>query len=114
MAVAVKNPPVSAASNPYDRMPVVSLVGAAYVVVCLVIVFGVLPYIWRSAIGFTSIGGDVILGFIMLAAFTALAIIGGRLIGPKHRRRPRWYLCRVGGFRSRLVAHALGEPVAGI
>ncbi len=83
MAVAVKNPPVSAASNPYDRMPVVSLVGAAYVIVCLVIVFGVLPYIWRTAIGFTSIGGDVILGLIMLAAFTALVVVGARLIGPK-------------------------------
>ena len=83
MAVAVKNPPVSTVSNPYDRMPVVSLVGAAYVVVCLVIVFGVLPYLWRSAIGFTSIGGDVILGLIMLAALTALAVVGVRLMGPK-------------------------------
>jgi preprotein translocase SecE subunit len=83
MAVAVKNPPVSAASNPYDRMPVVSLVGAAYVIVCLVVVFGVLPYIWRTAFGLTSIGGDVILGLIMLAAFTALAIVGARLVGPK-------------------------------
>jgi preprotein translocase SecE subunit len=83
MAVAVKNPPIAAASNPYDRMPVVSLVGAAYVIVCLVLIFGVLPYIWRSAIGFTSIGGDVILGLLMLAALTALAVVGARLIGPK-------------------------------
>ena len=83
MAVAVKNPPLSAASNPYDRMPVVSLVGAAYVVVCLVIVFGLLPYVWRVGTGFTSIGGDVILGLIMLAAFTAFAVVGARLIGPK-------------------------------
>jgi preprotein translocase SecE subunit len=83
MAVAVKNPPVPAASNPYDRMPVVSLVGAAYVVVCLVLVFGVLPYLWRIGTGLTTIGGDVVLGLLMLAAFTALAILGGRLIGPK-------------------------------
>jgi preprotein translocase SecE subunit len=83
MAVAVKNPPVSAASNPYDRMPVVSLVGAAYVVVCLGIVFGVLPYLWRTAVGFTTISGDVLLGLLMLAAFTALAVVGARLLGPK-------------------------------
>ena len=83
MAVAVKNPPVAAASNPYDRMPVVSLMGAAYVIVCLVLIFGVLPYIWRNAIGFTSIGGDVILGLLMLAGFTALAVVGARMIGPK-------------------------------
>jgi|GEM_PF-284024 preprotein translocase SecE subunit len=83
MAVAVKNPPVSAASNPYDRMPVVSLVGATYVVVCLVIVFGALPYLWQIATGLTTIGGDVLLGLLMLAAFTALAVVGARLIGPK-------------------------------
>ncbi len=83
MAVAVKNPPLPVAANPYDRMPVVSLVGAAYVVVCLVLVFGLLPYLWRVGTGLTTIGGDVILGLLMLAALTTLAIVGGRLIGPK-------------------------------
>ncbi len=38
MAVAVKNPPVAGASSPLDRLPIVSLVGAAYVAVGLGVV----------------------------------------------------------------------------
>ena len=115
MAVAVKNPPVSAASNPYDRMPVVSLVGAAYVVVCLVIVFGVLPYLWRTGTGFTGIGGDVVLGLIMLAAFTALAVVGARLIGPKQPAGARaGIFAAIVALRRGAAAHPLGESVAGI
>ena len=83
MAVAVKNSPVSAASSPFDRMAVVSLVGAAYVIVSLGIVFAVLPYVWRTVTGLTGIGGDVLLGLIMVAAATGLAVLGARLIGPK-------------------------------
>ena len=83
MAVAVKNAPVSAAPSPFDRMAVVSLVGAAYVIVSLGIVFAVLPYLWRTATGLTGIGGDVLLGLIMVAVATGLAVLGARLIGPK-------------------------------
>ena len=83
MAVAVKNAPVSAAPSPYDRMAVVSLAGAAYVIVSLVIVFGGLPYLWRTATGLTGIGGDVLLGLVMLAVATGLAVLGARLIGQK-------------------------------
>jgi preprotein translocase SecE subunit len=83
MAVAVKNAPVSAASSPFDRTAVVSLAGAAYVIVSLVIVFGALPYVWRTTTGLIGIGGDVLLGLLMVAVATGLAILGARLIGPK-------------------------------
>ncbi len=93
MAVAVKNAPVSAAPSPFDRMAVVSLVGAAYVIVSLAIVFGVLPYLWRAATGLTGIGGDVLLGLLMVAAATGLAILGARLIGPKQPVGARAGIC---------------------
>ena len=82
MAVAVKNPPVAGESSPFDRLPVVSLVGAAYVAVSLGIVLDGLPYLWRTYTGLTEIGGNVLLGLIMLAVATGLAVLGARLFGP--------------------------------
>ncbi len=93
MAVAVKNAPVSAAPSPFDRMAVVSLAGAAYVIVSLAIVFGGLPYLWRTATGLTGIGGDVLLGLVMLAVATGLAVLGARLIGPKQPAGARAGIC---------------------
>ena len=93
MAVAVKNAPVSAAPSPFDRMAVVSLAGAAYVIVSLVIVFGGLPYLWRTATGLTGIGGDVLLGLVMLAVATGLAVLGARLIGQKQPVGARAGIC---------------------
>jgi len=93
MAVAVKNAPVSAAPSPFDRMAVVSLAGAAYVIVSLAIVFGALPYLWRTATGLTGIGGDVLLGLVMVAVATGLALLGARLIGPKQPVGARAGIC---------------------
>jgi preprotein translocase SecE subunit len=81
MAVAVKNPPVAPAASLLDRMPVVSLLGAAYVVVSLGIVLDGLPYLWQAATGLTGVGGSILLGLIMLAVATGLAILGVRLFG---------------------------------
>ncbi len=81
MAVAVKNPPIAGASSPLDRLPIVSLVGAAYVAVSLGVVLDGLPYLWRTYTGLTDVGGSVLLGLIMLAAITVLAVLGVRLYG---------------------------------
>ena len=85
MAVAVKNPPIVGAASPFDRLPIVSLVGAAYVAVSLGVVLDGLPYLWRTYTGLTDVGGDILLGLIMLAVATALAVLGVRLYGG---RRP--------------------------
>ena len=114
MAVAVKNAPVSAAPSPFDRMAVVSLVGAAYVIVSLAIVFGALPYLWRTATGLTGIGGDVLLGLVMLAAATGLAVLGARLIGPKQPAGARAGIFVASSLPRGAAAYPLGEPVAGI
>jgi preprotein translocase SecE subunit len=83
MAVAVKTPPVAPASSSLS-MPIVSLVGAAYVVASLAIIFGVLPYVWQAATGWTGIASGVVLGLVMTAVAAALAVLGARLFGP-HR-----------------------------
>lgn len=83
MAVAVKNPPEI--GNPLDRLPVVSLVGVAYVIGCLGIVFGAVPWVWWNVLNFsrTSFAAGSVLGVVMLAAATGLAILGGRVLGSK-------------------------------
>jgi preprotein translocase SecE subunit len=81
MAVAVKNPPTVPGTSPLDRMAVVSLVGTGYVLVSLGIVFGALPYLWATLTGLTGIGGQVVLGLIMLAFAAGLGILGVRLYG---------------------------------
>jgi preprotein translocase SecE subunit len=83
MAVAVKNPPEL--GNPLDRLPVVSLVGVAYVLGCLGIVFGAVPWVWWNVLGFsrTSFAAGSVLGVVMLAVATGLAYVGGRVLGTK-------------------------------
>jgi preprotein translocase SecE subunit len=83
MAVAVKNPPEI--GNPLDRLPVVSLVGVAYVLGCLGIVFGAVPWVWWNVLSFsrTSFAAGSVLGVVMLAVATALAYVGGRVLGTK-------------------------------
>jgi preprotein translocase SecE subunit len=81
MAVAVKNPPLVGSSSPFESVQVVSLLGAAYAVVCLGLVIDGLPYLWRTLTGLTDIGGNILLGLIMLAAIVGLAVLGVRLFG---------------------------------
>ncbi len=87
MAVAVKNPTPVGSARPFDRLPVVSLLGVAYVVGCLVIVFRLLPlgwwHLWASMGASTaSYAGAVLLGMLMLAATVGFCVLGGRLLGP--------------------------------
>ena len=81
MAVAVKNSPAVGVSSPFDRLPVVSLVGAAYVAVCLGVVFTALPYVWFTVLGLTEFGGNLLLGLVMIVALIGLTMLGVRLFG---------------------------------
>ena len=85
MAVAVKNPPITGVTSPLDRLPIVSLVGAAYVAVSL----GDGPQrlartSGRTYAGLTDVGGNILLGLVMLVVLIGLAVLGVRLFG-RHR-----------------------------
>jgi preprotein translocase SecE subunit len=84
MAVAVKNTP-DVGPNPLDRLPVVSLVGVAYVLGSLGIVFGLLPALWWNVLGFSksSFAAASLLGVVMFAVAVGLAILGGRGLAVK-------------------------------
>jgi preprotein translocase SecE subunit len=84
MAVAVKNTP-DVGPNPLDRLPVVSLVGVAYVLGSLGIVFGLLPALWWNVLGFSrsSFAAASLLGVVMFAVAVGLAILGGRSLAVK-------------------------------
>lgn len=86
MAVAVKNPTPVGSARPFNRLPVVSLVGVAYLVACLGIIFSLIPLGWRELI--TALHGNADsyaagfgLGVLMLAATIGVCILGGRLLG---------------------------------
>jgi preprotein translocase SecE subunit len=87
MAVAVKNNPEVASASPFDRLPVVSLVGVVYVLGCLGIVFKLIPsvwwLIWPVASGGTGFVSSTLLGLVMLAAVIGLSVVGVRLLGTK-------------------------------
>jgi len=88
MAVAVKNSPETATSSPFDRLPVISLVGVVYVVASLAIVFKLIPALWNQIWGglglsTTSFGSMTLMALVMLAGATALVILGARLLGPR-------------------------------
>ncbi len=84
MAVAVKNPPEVSPSL-LDRMAAASLAGTVYVLGCLGIVFYLLPSLWWAWTGLDSNSptAKVLLGVVMLAAATGLAVLGVRLLGGK-------------------------------
>jgi preprotein translocase SecE subunit len=82
MAVAVKHSPETASTSPFDRLPVLSLVGVIYVLGCLGVVFGALPKVWGMlwADSFPSL---TFRALAMVAVAAALLALGARLIGPK-------------------------------
>jgi len=86
MAVAEKKPSeVSSAAtpSPFDRVAVASLVGVVYVLGCLGVVFKAVPAVWAAvwpAGGFMALTLQTI---VMIAAATALLVLGTRLAGPK-------------------------------
>ena len=84
MAVAVKNTP-DVGPNPLDRLPVVSLVGVAYVLGSLGIVFGLLPALWWNVFGFSksSFAAASLLAVVMFAVSVGLAVLGGRGLAVK-------------------------------
>lgn len=89
MAVAVKHSPETSTGNPFDRMPVVSLVGMVYVLSSLVIVFKLLPMLWVNLfhpgeeLSKTPFSSQALLGLVMLGAATGLVVLGGRLLGSR-------------------------------
>jgi preprotein translocase SecE subunit len=83
MAVALKNSPDVASSSLLDRLAVVSLVGTAYVLGCIGIVFYLLPSLWWMGFDHGSFVAMVFLGLVMLVAAAGLAVLGGRLLGPR-------------------------------
>jgi preprotein translocase SecE subunit len=82
MAVAVKNPP-DAGPSVLDRMAVVSLLGTAYVLGSLGILFGLLPYLWEKAFPGYSWAGGLLLACVMVVAAVGLTALGRRLLGEK-------------------------------
>jgi preprotein translocase SecE subunit len=88
MAVAVKNTPETTSRTPLDRLPVVSLAGAAFILASLAGVLYGIPHVWdlylRPSI-VAALGGffdSALLLVVMLAAMVGLAIVGRRLLGP--------------------------------
>src|SRR5580693_290506 len=82
MAVAVKNIPESATASPFDRLPVVSLLGVVYILGCFGVVCKLLPsFLLPALAGMGEKAAWVLLGLAMLLAGTALLILGVRLLG---------------------------------
>ena len=84
MAVAVKNNP-DVGSSPLDRLPVASLIGVAYVLGSLGIVFGLLPMLWWDVAHFsrTSFAAGSLLGVVMFLVAFGLGLLGVRGVGNK-------------------------------
>jgi preprotein translocase SecE subunit len=82
MAVAVKNPPVAGATKPLDRLPVVSLLGALYVLGTLWVVFLAVPQLWYTLTGFQpeNLAGFALLTMIAAAVAAGLGYLGYRLL----------------------------------
>jgi preprotein translocase SecE subunit len=82
MAVAVKNTPEVASTSVFDRMPIASLAGTAYVLGTLGIVFSLIPSLWQS-LGWAGGTASMVRVLIQLAALVGLLVFGTRLLGPK-------------------------------
>ena len=84
MATAVKNTPDTTAPSLFDRPAAVSLVGVVYVVGCLGIVFGLLPYLFWNVLRLPdTVALNVVVAGVLLVAATGLVILGLRLLGPR-------------------------------
>jgi preprotein translocase SecE subunit len=82
MAVAVKNPPVAGATKPLDRLPVVSFLGALYVLGSLWVVFLAVPQLWYALTGFQpdNLAGFALLTMIAVAVAAGLGYLGHRML----------------------------------
>src|SRR5260370_25151384 len=85
MAVAVKNSPDVRSPSLFERAPVLSLIGAAYVILCVAVVGKVLPFLWWEVIGFdeSSMMASILLLMVLSATTVGLGFVGLRLLGPR-------------------------------
>jgi preprotein translocase SecE subunit len=83
MAVAVKNETDVSPPRLLRRMAAVSLAGTVYVLVCLGIIFYLIPSLWWSVLPRGSWAAATFLGLIMVAAVLALTFVGVRLLTPR-------------------------------
>lgn len=83
MAVAVKTTPRASTPSPFDRMPIVSLVGAAYVIGCFGVVGLVLPYLWWEVFGLdeASMMNQVLLMLVVGLTLFGMGFVGIQLLG---------------------------------
>src|SRR5437870_547429 len=91
MATAVKNPmeTTAAAPDPQFRLLRASVVGALYLIVCLLLVFYGIPYVWKAGVTpwlgklLGSFVDVALLGVTMIAAAVGLLIAGITLAGSR-------------------------------
>jgi preprotein translocase SecE subunit len=84
MAVAVKNSTEAGTSSPFDRLPVVSLLGVIYFLASLAIIFKLVPMLWAQYVTqSTAITANLMLGLAMIGSAVVLALLGVRLLGPR-------------------------------
>jgi preprotein translocase SecE subunit len=86
MAVAVKKPPETRSRSLLGSLPVASFIGVLGTVVCLAVVFHLLPALWRGfwdSINGPPLVGGILLGLLMLAALTGFFYAGGRFLGTR-------------------------------
>lgn len=90
MAVAVKTSPGARSDSPTVNPAVLSLVGVAYLLGCLWVVFKGLPWLWWSAFESAGLAGrfsvelGIALVLVALAVGVGLLLLGARLLRPYH------------------------------
>jgi preprotein translocase SecE subunit len=83
MAVAVKNAPETASWSPFHRLPIASLAAAIYLVVCLGLVFKLIPTLWwaNTAALTNEFVSAAILILVMVVVGVVLVVVGKKLFG---------------------------------
>jgi preprotein translocase SecE subunit len=104
MALAVKDKDAAQAAepSPFDRLAVSSLIGLAYVLGTIGVVFYLIPGIWRTLFAETEIINSFVTAtlqiLLMLGSGSGLCWLGGRLVGfdPPHGMRGGVFLAGAG------------------
>jgi preprotein translocase SecE subunit len=86
MAVVVKNNPETATPTILDRLPVASVLGAAYVLVTLIVAFGLVPYVFWEVLGLSrqSFFAIATEGVVAIALMAGMIYVGATRLAPKH------------------------------
>src|SRR4051812_47543545 len=87
MAVAVKTSPGSRSTGSMLNPAIISLLGVVYLLVCLGILFKVVPGLWWSAWENlrgteSNLIGGTLLFFLSLGVAAGLVVAGSRILGP--------------------------------